>query len=168
MFFRSLPLSELATQAEVGCRRHDRQRNAAMTKGEILRALKQLIHYRLFESGEPLSWTECEAMQKTLEAWGLDEQVPGAQSGTRQQTQLGKEINAHMMHALLGYHDAYEIPGILRTNGLISADEDDRIMDVLNEKFSQDPVEEQEKMWRALLPLLRQAFERADSMGLFD
>jgi hypothetical protein len=81
---------------------------------------------------------------------------------------LGKEINIDLMHAFLGCRDAYEIPYILCTNGLISADEDDQIMDVLNEISCENSLEEQQKMWRALLPLLRQAFERANLMGLFD
>jgi hypothetical protein len=137
-----------------------------MTREEILRTLHAMIRYRLFESGEPASNTEREALREKLESFGLNEPVSG-DPNTRQPTQLGKEINVHLMAALLGYHDAYEIPSILYTNGLISADEDDRIMDVLNEISSENSVEEQEKMWRALLPLLRQAFERAKLMGLF-
>jgi hypothetical protein len=134
-----------------------------MTKDEILRTLHAMISERLFKSGqEPASRTELEALREKLEALGLDEPVPGAASGTRRPTQLGKEINLQLMQAFLSEYWAFGIPEILYTNGLISADEEDRIMDVLNEM-----VEEEEKMWRALLPLLRQAFERANLMGLF-
>jgi hypothetical protein len=141
----------------------------AMTKEEILRTLHAVITHRLFESGEPASDTELEALQEKFESLGLAE--PAAAPGAWRRafpTFLSRQINAQLMQAFLDMHWAYEIPYILRTNGLISADEDDQIMDVLNEISCENPLEEHQKMWRALLPLLRQAFERANLMGLFD
>ena len=138
------------------------------TKEEILRTLHAMIRYRLFESGEPASGAELEALREKLELLGLAE--PDAAPGTSRPifpTFLSRQINVQLMQALLGYWTAYEIPDILYTNGLISADDNHRIMEVLNEMSSEIPVEEEEKMWRALLPLLRQAFERANLMGLF-
>ena len=133
------------------------------TKEEILRTLHAMIRYRLFESGEPASGAELEALREKLELLGLAE--PDAAPGTSRPifpTFLSRQINVQLMQAFLSMWEEYEIPYILYKNGLISADEEDRIMDVLNE------IDDREKMWPALLPLLRQAFERANLMGLFD
>jgi hypothetical protein len=150
--------------------------NAATTKDEILRILHGMLLRTLhgmiserLESGEPASVAELEALQEKLESLGLAEAAEPPGTWRRVfPTFLSRQINVQLMQAFLSIWEVYEIPYILYTNGLISADEEHRITDALDELSSENPIEEEQKMWRALLPLLRQAFERATSMGLFD
>jgi hypothetical protein len=110
--------------------------------------------------------------------------IDGMIISTPRPTLLGREINVDLMTAFLGMWEDYDTPYILYADGLISEQEMRETlarMDELNEldepRWSRPSWEysaterlrfyERAAITTVLLPLVRRAFERAESMGWF-
>ncbi len=95
-------------------------------------------------------------MSERLEPLGLVEPVLG-KPNTWRLTPLGKELNFYLMEVFMGLWGPFEVPFILKENGLISEREECEAVTHLNEAEEQGTEEDLEPI---LLPLMRRAFFR--------
>jgi len=90
-----------------------------MEKAEVSRQLRALVEERLFGNGP---WTSDDpavnyAVWDRLCAWGLQTMDPVTRD--IHTTELGSELQVHLMTVFMGHHEPYEAPMYLQFSNLI-------------------------------------------------
>jgi hypothetical protein len=131
------------------------ERSIGSVKSEVIKTVHALIHESIFGTRPWLAGPDilCELSER-VESLGLVEPVPG-EANTWRVTLLGKELNFDLMQVFMGLWEPWEIPFILKENGLISEREECEAVTHLNEAGEQGTEEDLEPI---LLPLVRRAF----------
>ncbi len=99
--------------------------------------------------------SELDDFYKAAEIMGLVETVPGKRGG-RRKTPLGDAINLDLLMVFLGVWDKWEVPLVLKDNGLIDAAESERLENLLGTGAD----------YTALRPTVRRAYARAMDKGV--
>ena len=121
-----------------------------MDKRTVITNLHAMIVTRLFGSRPWLGDKEtCNAINRKLDDFGLQERVPGDIRGTTRNTALGKELELDLVMVFTGLWCEWEIPWILEDHGLIDETEYELISGRL--EAGHDPE-------RVMLPFVRRAY----------
>ena len=125
-----------------------------MDKAEVNRQLRALVEERLFHHGNG-PWSSDDpalnqAVHDKLSAWGLQTEDPVTRTITP--TELGAELQVHLMSVFMGHHEPYEAPDLLRSSNLITLAESDELMTRFNEN--------DERPEDVLPPLLRRLWRQ--------
>ncbi len=117
----------------------------------------EFVQARLFDNTAPwpMDVSELADFNKTFETLGLVETVPGEPS-THRNTPLGEAINLDLLIVFLGILDKWDVPLLLKDNGLIDAAESERLENLLGTCAD----------YTALRPAVRRAYARAMDKGV--
>ena len=119
--------------------------------------LDELVRARLFNSAAswPMDPSEIANIDRTFEILGLVERVSGDLDCWRN-TPLGNAINLDLLMVFLGIWDEYEVPQVLRDNGLIDEWEYEHLWVLLGGGCD----------YATLRPAVRRAYSRAMNKGV--
>lgn len=114
----------------------------SMGKDDIIRRLNEIVDYHLFESWNwPADEDELRSFWRIVEEMGLQERVPG-EASTFRYTTLGTDCEVELASCFIGGHELFEIPTILKSNGLIDEVEEADYYGYLEEGMADDGLME--------------------------
>ncbi len=117
----------------------------------------EFVQVRLFHNAAPwpMDVSELADFNKVLDTTGLVETVPGKGGGWRK-TPLGDAMNLDLLMVFLGVWDKWDVPLLLKDNGLIDAAESEWLGNLLGTGAD----------YTALRPAVRRAYARAMDKGV--